>query len=143
MVFDAYDQDNSDADAVYKIASTHESLRDYKNAAEWYQKLVDLDKDHHYPLSRYQHAKAMKMTGDYEGCINEFMAFIGEYGDDEPKAAYYKTMAQVHIDGAKWAENHLEPKEELIIENVGPKVNSPSTEGGHSQVVVMRLYTRP
>ena len=41
----AYENDNTDASAVYKIASTHESLRDYKSAAAWYQKLVDLDKD--------------------------------------------------------------------------------------------------
>ncbi len=126
----AYEHDNKDALAVYKIASTHEALRDYKNAAEWYQKLVDLASDGDYPLSRYQHANAMKMTGDYENCVKEFEAFIKEYPDDADKADYYKKMAQIQIDGAKWAQENPEPNEELIIENVGPNVNSTSTEGG-------------
>ncbi|BDS11739.1 OmpA family protein [Aureispira anguillae] len=126
----AYSHNNKDGAAIYKIASTHEMLRDYKSAAEWYQKLVDLNEKANYPLSRYQHARTMKMTGDYDNCIPEFEAFIKEYPNDAPKADYYKKMAQIHIDGAKWAKNNAEPTEELIIENVGPNVNSPSTEGG-------------
>ena len=126
----AYENDNTDASAVYKIASTHESLRDYKSAAAWYQKLVDLDKDHNYPLSRYQHANAMKMTGDYQNSIVEFNAFMEEYPKDEAKYDYYIEMSKVQIAGAKYAQANTEPLEELIIENVGPNVNSPSTEGG-------------
>jgi outer membrane protein OmpA-like peptidoglycan-associated protein/tetratricopeptide (TPR) repeat protein len=126
----AYEHDNTDADAVSKIANTYEALRDYKSAADWWQKLVDLDKDHHYPLSRYQHAHAMKMTGDYDNCIAEFNTFVEEYPDDAPKAEYYRKMSQIQIDGANYAKLNADPKEELIIENVGPNVNSPSTEGG-------------
>ena len=126
----AYEHDKSNAVAVYKIASTHEALRDYKSAAEWYQKLVDLKEDGKYPLSRYQHANALKMTGDYANCIPAFKKFIEEYPADAPKADYYKKMAQVQIDGAEWAQSNGEPLEELIIENAGPNVNSPSTEGG-------------
>jgi tetratricopeptide (TPR) repeat protein len=127
---EAYSHNDKDALAVYKIASTHEALRDYKSASEWYQKLVALDKDDSYPLSRYQHANAMKMTGDYENSAKEFAEFIKEYPEDGVKAEYYKTMAQVQIDGANWAIANPEPAEELIIENVGPNVNSASTEGG-------------
>lgn len=126
----AYEANEKDGAAIYKIASTHELLRDYKSAAEWYQKLVDLNQKDEYPLSRYQHAVVMKMTGDYDNCIPGFEAFIKEYPADAPKADYYKKMAQIHIDGAKWAKNNMEPTEELIIENAGPNVNSKSTEGG-------------
>jgi len=126
----AYEANEKDGAAIYKIASTHELLRDYKSAAEWYQKLVDLNQKDDYPLSRYQHAVVMKMTGDYDNCIPGFEAFIKEYPADAPKADYYKKMAQIHIDGAKWAKNNMEPTEELIIENAGPNVNSKSTEGG-------------
>lgn len=125
-----YEADPKDGAAVYKIASTHELLRDYKSASEWYQKLVDLNQNGDYPLSRYQHALVTKMTGDYDKCIPEFEAFIKEYPADAPKADYYKKMAQIHIDGAKWAKDNMEPTEELIIENAGPNVNSLSTEGG-------------
>ncbi len=126
----AYEANEKDGAAIYKIASTHEMLRDYKSAAEWYQKLVDLDQKEDYPLSRYQHALVTKMTGDYDKSIPIFEAFIKEYPADAPKADYYKKMAQIHIDGAKWAKDNMEPTEELIIENAGPNVNSLSTEGG-------------
>ena len=126
----AYEANEKDGAAIYKIASTHEMLRDYKSAAEWYQKLVDLDQKEDYPLSRYQHALVTKMTGDYDKSILIFEAFIKEYPADAPKADYYKKMAQIHIDGAKWAKDNMEPTEELIIENAGPNVNSLSTEGG-------------
>lgn len=126
----AYEANEKDGAAIYKIASTHELLRDYKSAAEWYQKLVDLNQNNDYPLSRYQHALVLKMTGDYDNCIPGFEAFIKEYPADAPKADYYKKMAQIHIDGAKWAKDNMEPTEELIIENAGPNVNSLSTEGG-------------
>ncbi|MFT5645646.1 MAG: outer membrane protein OmpA-like peptidoglycan-associated protein [Aureispira sp.] len=126
----AYEANEKDGAAIYKIASTHEMLRDYASAAEWYQKLVDLDQSADYPLSRYQHALVTKMTGDYDNCIPGFEAFIKEYPADAPKADYYKKMAQIHIDGAKWAKDNVEPAEELIIENAGTNVNSPSTEGG-------------
>lgn len=126
----AYEANEKDGAAIYKIASTHEMLRDYKSAEEWYQKLVDLNQKGDYPLSRYQHGVVMKMTGDYDKCVPEFETFIKEYPSDAPKADYYKKMAQIHIDGAKWAKNNMEPTEELIIENAGPNVNSLSTEGG-------------
>lgn len=126
----AYDHDNTDALAVYKVATTHEALRDYKKAAEWYKKLVEMKAMSEYPLSRYQYANAMKMTGDYDNCIPEFEAFIKEYPADGSKADYYKKMAQIQIDGAKWAKSNMDPSEELIIENLGSNVNSRSTEGG-------------
>lgn len=127
---DAYEHNKKDEVAVYKIATTYEALRDYKSAVEWYQKLVDLDKAKNYPLSDYQHGNALKMTGDYDNSIKEFDKFIKNYPADAPKADYYKKMAQIHIDGAVWAKANQEPTEELIVENAGPNVNSPSTEGG-------------
>lgn len=126
----AYNSDNKDGNVIHKIAQTHMALRDYKNAAQWYQKLVDLNKDKDYPLSRYDHATALKMTGDYDNSIREFDAFIKSYPADGDRADYYKAMAKIQLDGAAWAKKNMEPTEELIIENVGPNVNSPSTEGG-------------
>lgn len=125
----AYESNNDDANIVYKIASTHETLRDYVNASEWYGKLVALNKMADFPLSRYQHANVMKMMGDYDGAVAEFEAFIKEYADDAPKADYYKAMSRIQIEGAQWAKGNMEPTEELIIRNAG-SINTNSTEGG-------------
>lgn len=125
----AYEENPKDGNLVYKIASTHESLRDYKNAAAWYEKLLALDLKDDFPLSKYQHANAMKMMGNYDGAIAGFKDFLKDYADDAPKATYYKTMARVQIEGAQWAKNNINPKEEIIIRNAG-SINSASTEGG-------------
>ncbi len=125
----AYEADETDGNIVYKIASTHELLRDYKNAAAWYEKLVALDMKDDFPLSKYQHANAMKMTGDYDGAIAGFEAFLKDYADDAPKADYYKAMARVQIEGAQWAKGNMEPMEQLIMRNAGD-INTASTEGG-------------
>lgn len=126
----AYESNEKDATVVFKIAKTHEMLRDYPNAAKWYKKLVDLQQIQDYPTARYQYANALKMTGNYDEAIKEFEAFIQNYKDDSPKASYYQKMAKVQLEGAKWAKNNPDNKEELIIENAGDVVNSPSTEGG-------------
>lgn len=125
----AYEENENDGNLIYKIASTHELLRDYKNAAEWYEKLVALNKKDDFPLSKYQHANAMKMMGNYDGAIDGFNSFLKDYPDDAPKADYYKAMARVHIEGAQWAKGNMEPQEDLIMRNAG-SINSASTEGG-------------
>ena len=100
----AHEDNPKDANLIYKIASTHELLRDYENASIWYEKLVALEMKEEFPLSKYQHANAMKMMGNYDGAITSFEAFVKEYADDAPKAAYYKAMARVQIEGAQWAK---------------------------------------
>jgi outer membrane protein OmpA-like peptidoglycan-associated protein/tetratricopeptide (TPR) repeat protein len=125
----AYESNENDGNIIYKIASTHELLRDYKNAAEWYEKLVTLEMKDEFPLSKYQHANAMKMMGNYDGAIAGFEDFLKDYADDAPKADYYKAMARTQIEGAQWAKGHMEPEEELMLRN-DFVINSNSTEGG-------------
>jgi outer membrane protein OmpA-like peptidoglycan-associated protein/tetratricopeptide (TPR) repeat protein len=125
----AYEDNPDDGNLVYKIATTHEALRDYPNAAVWYEKLIAMDMKDDFPLSRYQHANAMKMMANYADAITEFEAFLNAYPDDAPKADYYKAMARIQIEGAKMAQTKTEPEEELMIENAG-SINSASTEGG-------------
>lgn len=126
----AYESNNKDAAVIFKIASTHEILRDYKNASEWYKKLVDLNQIEDYPIARYQYANALKMNGNYDAAITEFETFSKNYSDNSPQSGYYKTMARVQLDGAKMAKANPATDEELIIENAGDVINSPSTEGG-------------
>lgn len=125
----AHEDNPKDANLIYKIASTHELLRDYENASAWYEKLVALEMKEEFPLSKYQHGNAMKMMGNYDGAIASFEAFLKDYADDAPKAAYYKAMARVQIEGAQWAKANMEPTEDLIMRNAG-SINSASTEGG-------------
>jgi len=139
-----YNRDEDNLVAIYKVASTHDKLRDYPNAAKWYEKLVNKDKNNEYTLARYYYARALKLNGEYDKCINEFKAFKKAYKEDQPEYEYFTKMADIQIEGARWARVNTEPKEELIIENAGKVVNSASTEGspfpmGREQIIYTSL----
>ncbi len=123
-----YERNPDNILAIYKVASTHDKLRDYPMAEEWFKKLVEKDQNKEYKLARYNYARVLKLNGKYDDCILEYQSFLKEYTADQPNYDYYKKMSEAAITGAKWTRTNTEPKEELIIENMGNNVNSPSTE---------------
>ncbi|MCH2045542.1 MAG: OmpA family protein [Saprospiraceae bacterium] len=125
----AWEKDEKDVLAIFKVASMHNKLRDYQNAATWYKRLVDADTDEKYPLARYNYAMVQKLNGEYEESIKEFTAFANSYDGEEKD--YYTKRANLEVEGARYAiKIGSEPSETLIIENAGRSINSPSTEGG-------------
>lgn len=141
-----YNRNTKDVTNIYNVARTHDRLRDYAQSEEWFKKLVDEGGATKYPLARYMYADAMKLNGNYDGAITEFEKFKTEYADDQPKAAYYKEMATIAVDGAKWTKSHVEANEETLIENMGTSINSASTEGsafpiGREKIIFTALRT--
>lgn len=141
-----YERNPEDIDAIYNVAITHDRLRDYANSEEWFKKLVEKDVNKKYELARYQLGTAMKLNGNYEPAIKEFEEFKKIYSSDKPRYDYYQKMAQIKIDGAKWAMDNMEPREETLIENMGNSVNSASTEGsvypiGREKLIFTALRT--
>lgn len=122
-----YEADPEDVEAIYKIANTHDQLRDYKSAEEWYKRLLDADKNASYPLTRFWYAYTLKLNEKYDESILQFIAFEKDYNGD--KAEYYKKRCKVEIDGARYAKGLSEPAEALEIANAGRSINSSSTEG--------------
>lgn len=124
----AYDADPSNVYAIAQIAQTHDKLRDYKEASTWYGRLVKEDKNKQYPLARFKYAYVLKLSGQYEDAIKEFLAFQKEY--NQPDADRFKKLAELEIEGARWARKNPEPFEPLVIENMGRGINTPSSEDG-------------
>lgn len=121
-----YDRKPNDPQATFDVAFTYFLLRDYTDAEEWFKKLIDVDKEGMYKMSHWYYGLCLKMNGKYAECIPVFEAFKSKYEDTD--ADKYKTLAQVEIDGAKWAQQVTEPYEELIIENPGKTINAALVE---------------
>jgi outer membrane protein OmpA-like peptidoglycan-associated protein/tetratricopeptide (TPR) repeat protein len=135
-----------DLDAIFNVAMTHDKLRDYPKSEEWFKKLVEKDVDKKYPLARYLHGKALRLSGNYNEAITELEEFKKVYGSDQPKYDYYQEMAQIKIDGARWAIQNMDANEETLVENMGKNVNSTSTEGsvypiGREKLIYTALRT--
>ena len=122
-----HDSDPADVDVIYKVALTYDLLRDYKSSVNWFKKLTEADRENKYPLARFDYAYALKLNAKYDECIVEFRNFQKTYTGEQ--AERYKTLAEIEIEGARWALKNKEPFEELDVKNMGAKVNSPSTEG--------------
>ena len=123
----AHEDDPNNTYVIAKIAKMHEMLRDYVEASSWYGKLVQADKDKQYPLARFTYGQVLKMNGQHEKAITELRAFVNEYKGED--AARYTKLANIEIEGAQYARQHPEPFEKIVVENLGPQVNTPSTEG--------------
>lgn len=125
----AWEKDEENTLAIYKVASMHDKLRDYQSAATWYKRLLDADTDNKYPLVRFSYAMTQKLNGAYEEAIKEFTTFVNNYEGE--KKAYFTKRANLEIEGARYATKiGAEPSETLLIENAGQIINSPSTEDG-------------
>lgn len=134
----ASEADPSNVYALHQIAQTHEKLRDYKQASEAYGKLVKADKKNEYPFALYKHAYTLKLNGQYQESIAQFLEFQKVYAGEN--AEKYKKMAELEIEGARWARKNPDQPEPLVIENVGRGINTPSSEDGAFAAGRDRIY---
>jgi outer membrane protein OmpA-like peptidoglycan-associated protein/tetratricopeptide (TPR) repeat protein len=123
----AHQDDPKNVDLIYNIAYTYDQLRDYPNAASWYEKLASADKDKKYALARFYYAQSLKKNCQYEKAITEFRAFSTEYKGDN--AERYQKLASIEIEGAQYARQNPEPFERIVVQRLDSTVNSYSTEG--------------
>ena len=66
-------KESRDKDIAVKIAELHYQLRDFKRASGWYKRLLARDRDKLYSEQRFMYGKTLKMMGDYQGAIDQFL----------------------------------------------------------------------
>ena len=122
----AYD-DRKDKELIPKIANVHYLLRDYAKASNYYKRLfrkrrgkkkeVVVD-----PQVRFNYARVLKMTGNFDGAIEQLQNVISNTQD-----ATLKELAEYELNGAEFAKI-ARPIPRLNISNIGSPVNSPFSE---------------
>ncbi len=129
----AYKQERNDV-LAYKIGMLHFKLRDYARAERWLARVVENDKTGMYPDAVLTYAKTLKMSGKYEEAIEAFNVYANMVQDES-----LLLEADVEVAGIQMASKAEAPIE-LVITNLGRKVNSSYTEYGPMMHPTGTLY---
>lgn len=118
---DAYDETKDKAINV-KIAKLNFELRDYQQAERQLSRIVLRDRKNEFTELKYWYAMALKHNGKYADAADMFNQYIGE-GQDKALVEASKREAA----GCKIGMKAKQP-ENLLVNNIGKKTNSPQTE---------------
>ena len=117
----AYKQERSE-ELAYKIGMLQFKLRDFARAERWLSRVIEDDKEGKHPDAVLTYAKTLKMNGKYGEAIEAFNVYANMVQDE---ALLHE--ADVEVAGIQMAAKAEAPIE-LVITNLGRKVNSSYTE---------------
>ena len=118
---DVYDETKDKAINV-KIAKLNFELRDYQQAERQLSRIVLRDRKNEYTELKYWYAMALKHNGKYADAADMFNQYISEGQDKALVEASKRETA-----GCKIGMKAKQP-ENLTVNNIGKKANSPQTE---------------
>ncbi len=122
---DAYG-DTKDKALNVKIAKLNIELRDYQQAERILSRIVLRDRKNEYVDLKYWYAMVLKYNGKYADAEDMFNQYIADGQDQALLAASKREAAGCRLGlKAKQPEN-------LLINNLGKKANSPQTEASPS-----------
>lgn len=92
-------------DTVAALGFDYENIADFEQAAQWYEKLFSLDKDHKAAKSAvYSAALFRSAMGDWQGAIKDYQQYLAAYPDEENTADVTLTIGQTYEDNGQWAQ---------------------------------------
>lgn len=122
--YEKYYAKSRDRSIVYKVADINYRLRDYKRATSWFKRVVvTYDLNEQFPDARFKYARALKMMGDYPNARTTFKEFLAVTDSDS-----LRQLSNMELIGIELALESIDVDPELIIENMGRKINTSSSE---------------
>lgn len=118
---EAYKLERED-ELAYKIAMLHYQLRDYNRAERWLKRVIARDETGRWPDAVFAYAVTLKKDGQYEEAIEAFNVYANMVTDEALLA-----RADLEVEGLMMAAKSEAPLE-LVIENMGRKINSRYSE---------------
>ncbi|MBK8920769.1 MAG: OmpA family protein [Saprospirales bacterium] len=119
-------QETKDKAINVKIALLNFDLRDYQRAERLLSRIVLRDRRSEYTELKFWYAMTLKYNGKYADAEDIFTQYISEGQDAALIAA-----AKREIAGCKLGRKARQP-ENLLVNNLGKKANSPQTEASPS-----------
>ncbi len=114
-----------DLDALKLIAVSEMGLRDYDKAAIAFQELLNKDKKkQEHQETRFDFARALKMTGKYKEAKEQFESYA-KYGKDANKVA----LAKIEVQGIALAQG-AKKNPAIVTKNAGDGINTPYSDVG-------------
>lgn len=119
MAFEA----KKDESLLPDMAELYLQIRDYASASRTYAKILKKDKEKKWDQLRYNYAKALKMSGNYEEAIIEFQKFLAVVTNDT-----LKTFAENEITGAEFGRELLEKEDVIELTRLPSVINTPFSD---------------
>ena len=105
LLIDNFPKSKYYADNVAALGYDYESIADFVEAANWYEKLFKLDKAHKQAKDAlYSAALFRRAAGDWQQAIKDFQQFITAYPDDERVPAISIEIGRIYEQQQKYAE---------------------------------------
>lgn len=119
-------KDTKNKDYNVKVALLNYQLRDYARAERLLSRIVLRDRKNEYTELKYWYAMTLKHNGSYADAEDMFNLYLAEGTDPEKIAS-----SKLEIAGCKLGRKARQP-ENLMVNNLGKKANSPQTEASPS-----------
>lgn len=116
-------EETKDKALLVKMAKLQYDLRDYDRAEKAFNRIVTRDRKNEYPELKYWLAMSLKYNGKYAEAADMFNLYLTDAADEN-----LKKSAKNELAGCELARKAKQP-ENLLINNIGKKANSPQTEG--------------
>lgn len=124
---EALDFDSTDINLIYNAAESAREFSSYRQARDYYQKVVNRDENGTYPLAPFKLAEMYQMMGDYDNAKKYYNIYLSEQeGEDD----YYTARAKKEISSADWATSMADQTDESVTISAYEGVNTPNSEFG-------------
>lgn len=110
---------------IYKYAEVARMFYAYDFAVENYKKVLSSKDSDKYPLTNYWLANVYQSMGNYDEAISKFSSYLSNTSN-----ATFKKEAQVAIENCKWAQEVISQADDVKIQQLNKRVNTPYSEFG-------------
>ncbi len=126
----ALEFDNDNIDVFYQYAEVARNFYAYPIAEEYYLKVLNDREDGQFPELYYQLAMVKKGEGEYGAAQEYFQKYIAEQGSSGSDLVL---KARNEVANCKWAAELMKEAEDLKIQHLDKKINTPYSEFGAIQ----------
>lgn len=111
---------------AFMLAEAYRLTRDYKNAEDWYSKIISLGKDKKYPKSKFYLAAMQKQNGFYEDAPSGLKDFKKSYKGSD--ARIFKKLVKSETAGAEQALSIIDSALKVVVTRLSNDINQETIE---------------
>ena len=112
----------------YKAAEASRMFNSFKNATEYYTRVLNHKDNNLYPLTGYWMGQVKQAQGDYNAASAAYKAYKTEKGSED---VYYSSLAEKEIKACEWAlQNVKNPVKGTTVTRMGEAINSSYSDFG-------------
>ena len=129
------EQKPEDAKYAWMLAEAYRKARDYKNAEDWYDKIISLNKSKKYPKAHFYKALMQKQNGFYEDAPDLLSTFRKNYSGKD--GSQFKRRVKSETEGAEIANRMINDSAlKVVVRRLDNEINRETMES--SPIIVDR-----